>query len=67
MFTAGASDMALLHNIVLAGFNSIYIQSSNVNDEDIRDFVRYSLAWCRFTIAHHDAEVRRLDELESAS
>ncbi|KAK4703466.1 hypothetical protein P7C70_g2754, partial [Phenoliferia sp. Uapishka_3] len=68
MFTMGASHMALLHNVILRGFNSIYLQAPAIKESDVPDFVGYALAWCRFTKAsrlsgrgaHHDDEEESL-------
>ncbi|KAK3382581.1 hypothetical protein B0T24DRAFT_18135 [Lasiosphaeria ovina] len=56
IFTSGATHMALLHNSILRGYNSIYHQAPLVADEDKADFVGYSLAWYRFVKSHHDDE-----------
>jgi len=48
--------MALLHNSILRGYNSIYHQAPLVVDQDKADFVGYSLAWYRFVKSHHDDE-----------
>ncbi|KAI5289481.1 hypothetical protein KEM52_000775, partial [Ascosphaera acerosa] len=60
VFTVGASHMALLHNAILRGFNSIYLQAPQVDPADYRDFVRYCLTWCRFVKKHHDDEEAQL-------
>lgn len=56
--------VALLHNVILRGFNSIYLQAPAVKPSDVPDFLGYSLAWCRFVKAHHDDEVRSKGEVE---
>lgn len=48
--------MALLHNAILRGFNTIYLQAPLVQPKDYRDFVGYSLTWCKFVKKHHDDE-----------
>ncbi|KAL8281134.1 hypothetical protein RQP46_006492 [Phenoliferia psychrophenolica] len=58
MFSVGASHMTLLHNVILRGFNSIYLQAPHVKDDDLGDFVQYSLA-CVLQ-AHHDDEEAEL-------
>ncbi|KAK4451413.1 hypothetical protein QBC34DRAFT_55047 [Podospora aff. communis PSN243] len=60
LFTAGATHMALLHNSILRGYNSIYNQASLVLDQDKNDFVGYSLAWYKFVKSHHDDEEQTL-------
>jgi hypothetical protein len=48
--------MALIHNTILRGFNSIYQQAPYVNPSDYNDFIGYSAAWFRFVKSHHDDE-----------
>ncbi|KAH7135931.1 hypothetical protein B0J11DRAFT_519555 [Dendryphion nanum] len=55
-WTTGASHMALLHNSILRGFNSIYRQAPHVQPKDYADFIGYCLTWYKFIKAHHDAE-----------
>lgn len=52
--------MALLHNAILRGFNSIYLQAPYIKPEDRADFVGYSLTWYRFVKSHHDDEEAEL-------
>lgn len=52
--------MALVHNIILRGYNSIYLQAPHVKLADVHDFLRYSHAWYEFVIGHHDSEERIL-------
>ncbi|KAH7033172.1 uncharacterized protein B0I36DRAFT_407830 [Microdochium trichocladiopsis] len=56
MFTAGASHMALLHNSILRGYNSIYLQAPHVQPADKADFVGYCKTWHKFVTSHHDDE-----------
>lgn len=60
IFTSGATHMALLHNSILRGYNSIIHQAPVVLDHDKADFVGYSLAWYRFVKSHHDDEEETL-------
>ncbi|KAI5281854.1 hypothetical protein KEM54_003113, partial [Ascosphaera aggregata] len=60
VFTEGASHMAILHNAILRGFNTIYLQAPHVQPRDYRDFVGYSLTWCKFVKKHHDDEEGQL-------
>lgn len=61
IFTKGATHMALLHNAILRGFNTIYLQAPHVKDEQEKaDFIGYSLAWHKFVVSHHDDEEREL-------
>jgi hemerythrin-like domain-containing protein len=52
--------MALLHNAILRGYNSIYQQAPYVKPEDKSDFVGYSLTWHKFVKSHHDDEEHTL-------
>ncbi|KAF7560089.1 hypothetical protein G7046_g4069 [Stylonectria norvegica] len=56
IFTTGATHMALLHNAIIRGFNSIYLQAPHVQDVDKAAFIGYSLTWFRFVKSHHDDE-----------
>ncbi|TVY45316.1 hypothetical protein LSUB1_G000957, partial [Lachnellula subtilissima] len=52
-----ASEMALVHNVLLRGLNSIYLQAPNVKDPmDIMDFMVFSDCWSRVLHAHHLTE-----------
>ncbi|KAI1465097.1 uncharacterized protein F4812DRAFT_131467 [Daldinia caldariorum] len=56
IFTTGATHMALLHNAILRGYNSIYQQAPRVQPGDAADFVGYALTWHKFVASHHDDE-----------
>lgn len=60
IFTKGATHMALIHNAILRGFNSIYQQAPHVKPADYSDFIGYSLAWHHFVKLHHDDEETQL-------
>lgn len=60
LFSTGASHMALLHNSIFRGYNSIYLQAPHVNDTDKPDFVGYCLTWFKFVKSHHDDEEQTL-------
>lgn len=60
LFTTGATHMCLLHNSIIRGFNSIYLQAPHVQDADKADFVGYAKTWFRFVKSHHDDEERNL-------
>lgn len=60
VFTTGATHMALLHNSILRGYNSIFNQIPYIQEEDKGDFVRYSLTWYKFVKSHHDDEQANL-------
>ncbi|MCJ1408809.1 hypothetical protein MMC19_002885 [Ptychographa xylographoides] len=51
--------MALAHNGILRGLNSIYLQAARLPRKDlvtIRDFLTYCQCWCESVHHHHDAE-----------
>ncbi|KAA8635337.1 hypothetical protein SMACR_01557 [Sordaria macrospora] len=60
IFTSGATHMALLHNSIFRGYNSIYQQAAHVADQDKADFIGYCLTWYRFVKSHHDDEEQSL-------
>lgn len=46
--------MAIAHNIVIRGLNSIYLQAPNVNlEQDIKDFTEYISIWTTVLRNHH--------------
>ncbi|KAF1852047.1 uncharacterized protein K460DRAFT_383294 [Cucurbitaria berberidis CBS 394.84] len=54
-----ATQIALAHNGILRGLNSIYLQAPHMPREDldtIRDFLTYCQCWCESMHHHHDAE-----------
>ncbi len=48
--------MALLHNAILRGYNSIYQQAPHVQPPDKAAFIGYALTWYKFVKSHHDDE-----------
>jgi hemerythrin-like domain-containing protein len=48
--------MAHIHNAILRGYNSIYLQATHVTDEDKPEFIGYARTWFRFVKSHHDDE-----------
>ncbi|KAG5980856.1 hypothetical protein E4U43_006686 [Claviceps pusilla] len=52
--------MALLHNALIRGFNSIYVQAPLVQTDDVDDFIGYALTWHKFLVSHHDDEEGKL-------
>jgi hypothetical protein len=51
--------MALAHNGILRGLNSIYLQAEHIPRNDlvvVRDFLTYCQCWCESMHHHHDAE-----------
>jgi hemerythrin-like domain-containing protein len=55
-FTEFASHMALVHNIIIRGYNSMYLQAPKVKAADAHDFLHYCQAWYEFVVGHHDSE-----------
>ena len=54
-----ATQMALAHNGILRGLNSIYLQATHIPRQDLdatRDFLTYCQCWCESMHHHHDAE-----------
>lgn len=47
-----ASLMALSHNVIIRGLNSIYLQVPNVKAADFSDFMNYALSWVEVLDAH---------------
>ncbi|KAM0670044.1 hypothetical protein ACQRIU_000439 [Beauveria bassiana] len=56
LFTAGATHMALVHNALIRGFNSIYQQAPYIDEQLSHDFIQYSLTWASFVTSHHHDE-----------
>ena len=48
--------MAHIHNAILRGYNSIYLQAPHIKDIDKPAFIGYALTWFRFVKSHHDDE-----------
>lgn len=55
-FTAAATHMSIVHNIVIRGLNAIYIQAPHVASSDTPDFIGYCKAWSEFLHLHHSGE-----------
>ncbi|KAK3367904.1 hypothetical protein B0H63DRAFT_489974 [Podospora didyma] len=51
-----ASEMANVHNIMLRGLNSIYLQAPHISQGDIIPFCRYISGFCSFIHIHHNGE-----------
>ncbi|KAL0765392.1 hypothetical protein CaCOL14_012141 [Colletotrichum acutatum] len=56
MFTRIASKMALVHNMILRGLNSIYLQAPHVKASESKAFFQYILAWYSLLHVHHSGE-----------
>jgi hemerythrin-like domain-containing protein len=48
--------MALVHNIIIRGWNSIYLQAPKIKIADVPDFLHYCDAYHAFVVGHHDSE-----------
>jgi hypothetical protein len=44
-----ASKMCIIHNFLIRGLNSIYLQAPHVQSVDYADFIAYSRIWCEVT------------------
>ena len=52
-----ATEMALIHNVIIRGLNCIYIQASNVKlEKDIEDFLQFMFSWAELIHIHHGNE-----------
>ncbi|OSS51507.1 hypothetical protein B5807_03326 [Epicoccum nigrum] len=60
IFTTGATHMAHIHNAILRGYNSIYLQAAHIKEEDKSAFIGYALTWYKFVKSHHDDEEAEL-------
>ena len=49
--------MALVHNLIIRGLNSVYLQAPNIKEKkDITDFLTYMYSWSLLVHMHHDNE-----------
>ncbi|KAA8893695.1 hypothetical protein FN846DRAFT_1003962 [Sphaerosporella brunnea] len=55
-FVRGASEMALVHNCIIRGLNSIYLQAPYLSPSDHADFILYAQGWSGVIHAHHEGE-----------
>ncbi|CAH0052941.1 unnamed protein product [Clonostachys solani] len=51
-----ATEMACVHNMIIRGLNSIYLQAQHVQPSDHYAFCNYAHQWCRYLNAHHSGE-----------
>ncbi len=56
MFDKLASEMAIVHNMLIRGLNSIYLQAPHIQPADTKPFARYILGWSQGLHSHHDGE-----------
>ena len=52
--------MALAHNMLLRGLNSLYKQARWVRPEDIHSFLEYCNLWLKAIEIHHSGEEENL-------
>jgi len=48
--------MALMHNAIIRGLNSIYKQAPHVAPQDYPNFIGYALCWHEVLTSHHESE-----------
>ena len=48
--------MCVVHNALIRGLNSIYVQGPNIQPADYPDFIGYSLCWHSVVHEHHTSE-----------
>lgn len=55
-FSMDASHMAVVHNVILRGYNSIHKRARSIRPHDVRDFLGYCRAWVDMVVSHHHSE-----------
>ncbi|KAH7152737.1 hemerythrin HHE cation binding domain-containing protein [Dactylonectria macrodidyma] len=60
VFETYATGMALAHNMILRGLNSIYKQAPWVKPKESRDFLEYCNLWLQVITIHHGGEEKSL-------
>ncbi|TAQ88517.1 hypothetical protein B7494_g3157 [Chlorociboria aeruginascens] len=55
-YVEGASIMALGHNVIIRGLNSIYRQAPNITANEASHFISYAKCWVEVLDAHHNME-----------
>ena len=48
--------MCVVHNALLRGLNSIFVQGPNIRPADFKDFISYSMCWHSAIHEHHTSE-----------
>lgn len=51
-----ATQMSLIHNVIIRGLNSLYTKAPRVAEADTVDFAGYALAWTHLLHDHHHGE-----------
>jgi hemerythrin-like domain-containing protein len=52
--------MTHIHNAILRGYNTIYLQAPYIQETDKPAFIGYAQTWYRFVKSHHDDEEAEL-------
>jgi len=55
-YTKASDEMVVVHNIIIRGLNSIYLQAPHVKPKDYADFIGYCLCWSDVLHTHHHCE-----------
>ncbi|KAL2067127.1 hypothetical protein VTL71DRAFT_1551 [Oculimacula yallundae] len=55
-YVEAASVMALAHNVMIRGLNSIYLQAPYIKPSDHSSFISYSKCWAENLDEHHEME-----------
>lgn len=56
MFERVAGEMACVHNMIVRGLNSIYLQAPHIPLPEVPAFIQYSLIWYKLMHLHHSCE-----------
>ncbi|CAI6340665.1 unnamed protein product [Periconia digitata] len=59
-YAQGASIMALVHNVIIRGLDSVYLQAPHVHEKDFVDFINYAACWHEFTSNHFRNEAESI-------
>lgn len=55
--SAAATEMVLVHNMIIRGINSIYLQAPKIKlEKDVEGFLTYMYSWSLLVHMHHDNE-----------
>lgn len=60
MFDTMASEMVHVHNMLIRGLNSLYLQAPHIAPADDRSFCRYVMGWYLLLHSHHGGEEETL-------
>jgi len=56
LYCEAASEMALVHNMMIRGLNAIYLQAPHITAKDENAFSRFILYWYQLLHVHHSGE-----------